>query len=281
MDIVTFKDFSWRYAGYRGWTLSNINLSIKKGEFIGIIGKIGSGRTTFCSSMLGLIPHFYPGLMEGEIIVDGVNVEKTSISELSTRVGLAFQSPANQLTGAGTTIEEELAFGLQNLGIPYKEMHKKVRDMLKLIGLEHFGKRSPFELSGGQQQKVAIASVLIMNPKILVLDEPTSQLDPLGTEQVFDMVKKLSKKGITIIMSTNNINYLSKFADRIVLFDNKIVKVDTPDKILTDVELLREHALTHSDITEVSIRLKKMGLYNKELLVDFDDLKKVIEGLIK
>ncbi|MDD4352841.1 MAG: ABC transporter ATP-binding protein [Candidatus Nanoarchaeia archaeon] len=281
MDIINFKNFSWKYSGYRGWTLHNINISIKKGEFIGIIGKIGSGRTTFCSSMLGLVPHFYPGIMEGEIIIDGVNVKETSISELSSHVGLAFQSPANQLTGAGTTIEEELAFGLQNLGVPYEEMNKRIKDMLKLIGLEKFGKRSPFELSGGQQQKVAIASVLIMNPNVLVLDEPTSQLDPLGTEQVFDMVKKLSKKGITIIMSTNNINYLSKFADRIVLFDNAIIKVDTPNKILTDIELLKKHSLTHSDITEVSIRLKKMGLYKGELLVNLEDLKKVVQGLIK
>ena len=281
MDIVTFKNFSWKYSGYRGWTLHNINLSINKGEFIGIIGKIGSGRTTFCSSMLGLIPHFYPGIMEGEIIVDGINVKEASISELSTHVGLAFQSPANQLTGAGTTNEEELAFGLQNLGVPSEEMHKRVKEMLELIGLENFSKRSPFELSGGQQQKIAIASVLIMNPTVLVLDEPTSQLDPLGTEQVFDMVKKLSKKGITIIMSTNNINYLSRFADRIVLFDNKIVNVDTPNKILTDVNLLSKHSLTHSDITEVSIRLKKMGLYKGELLVNFEDLKKVVTELIK
>jgi len=120
-----------------------------------------------------------------------------------------------------------------------------------------------------------------MNPNVLVLDEPTSQLDPLGTEQVFDMVKKLSKKGMTIIMSTNNINYLSRFADRIVLFDNKIVNVDTPNKILTDVNLLSKHSLTHSDITEVSIRLKKMGLYKGELLVNFEDLKKVVTELIK
>jgi energy-coupling factor transporter ATP-binding protein EcfA2 len=281
MDIVNFKNFSWKYSGYVGWTLHNINLSINKGEFIGIIGKIGSGRTTFCSSMLGLIPHFYPGIMQGKIIINGVNVQETSIAELSTHVGLAFQSPSNQLTGAGTTIKEELAFGLQNLGVPYKEMDKRIKNMLKLIGLEKFGKRSPFELSGGQQQKVAIASVLIMNPKILVLDEPTSQLDPLGTEQVFDMVKKLSKKGITIIMSSNKVNYLSKFADKIVVFDNKIVKVDTPNEILTDVNLLKNHSLTHSDITEVSIRLKKMGLYKGNLLVNFNDLKKVIMGLIK
>jgi len=281
MDIITFKNFSWKYSGYRGWTLHDINLSIAKGEFIGIIGKIGSGRTTFCSSMLGLIPHFYPGIMEGEIIIDGVNVEKSSISKLSSIVGLAFQSPSNQLTGAGTTIEEELAFGLQNLGVPYEEMHKRVSEMLKIIGLEKFRKRSPFELSGGQQQKVAIASVLIMNPKILVLDEPTSQLDPLGTEQVFDLVKKLSKKGITIIMSTNNIDYLSKFADRIILFDNEVVKVDTPKKILTDIELLKKHSLTHSVITDVSMKLKKYGLYHKDLIIDFDELKNVIKGMIK
>ncbi|MDD2678802.1 MAG: ABC transporter ATP-binding protein [Candidatus Nanoarchaeia archaeon] len=281
MDIITYKNFSWRYSGYKGWTLHNINLSIKKGEFIGIIGKIGSGRTTFCSSMLGLIPHFYPGTMQGEIIINGLNVKKSKIADLSKCVGLAFQSPANQLTGAGTTVEEELAFGLQNLGVPYEEMHKRVDDMLNLIGLEKFRKRSPFELSGGQQQKVAIASVLIMNPNILVLDEPTSQLDPLGTEQVFDLIKKLSKTGITIMISTNNVDYLSRFADRIILFDNKIVKIDTPKKILTDINLLKKHSLTHSNITEVSLRLKKMNLSKKELAIDFAELKKEIEEIMK
>nr|MBD3312163.1 ATP-binding cassette domain-containing protein [archaeon] len=282
MAIVKFKDFSWTYQGYKKPTLRNINLSVKEGEFLGVIGRVGSGRSTFCMTMLGLIPHFFPGRIKGELVVDGLSVEESSIAELSTRVGLIFQSPDTQLTGAGTTVEEELAFGLENLGVPQKEMNKRVKKMVKLIGLESFRNRSPFELSGGQQQKVAIASVLIMQPRILVLDEPTAQLDPLGTSQVFDLIKKLAKKGITIILNTQKINYLAEFADRVAILNkNKLVKVDKARKILTDVKLLRRNGIIPSVYTQLSEQLIKEGLYKGSLCLTLGDAKKMIKKVVK
>lgn len=282
MAIVTFKDFSWTYQGYRKPTLKKINLEVKEGEFLGIIGSVGSGRSTFCMSILGLIPHFLTGKFEGELMVDGLAVEESSIAELSARVGLVFQSPENQLTGAGTSVKEELAFGLENLGVPRKKMFKRVKKMIKLIGLESFKDRTPFELSGGQQQKVAIASVLIMEPKILVLDEPTAQLDPLGTKQVFDLIKKLAKKGITIILNTQKIDYLAEFADRVAIInDKRLVKVGKTRSILTNVKLLRRNSVTPSVYTRLSEKLIKKGLYKGGLSLTLGDAEKMVKKVMK
>ncbi len=277
MAIVEFKNFSWNYSGYRSKVLRNINLSINKGEFFGIIGGVGSGRTTFCSAIMGLVPHLYPGNIDGELIVDGLNTEKSSMSDLSTRVGLIMQSPDTQLTGAGMNVEEELSFGLENLGTPRKEMIKRVKKMIKLIGLESFKYRNPFELSGGQQQKVAIASVLIMQPEILVLDEPTAQLDPLGTTLVFNLIKKLARKGITIILNTQKIDYLAEFADRVaILNDNEIRKVGKTREVLTDINLLKKNRIISSDFTQLSNELINRKLYKGALCMTLNDAKEMI-----
>jgi energy-coupling factor transport system ATP-binding protein len=136
--------------------LKALTLRLRKASFVGLIGRVGSGKTSLCSSLLGLIPYFYPGETQGELLVDGLKVGESSIAGVIKHVGLVFQSPINQLSGAGTTVEEELAFGLENLGVPRSEMVKRIDSMIKLIGLESFSKRSPFELSGGQQQRVLL-----------------------------------------------------------------------------------------------------------------------------
>ena len=281
MAVVEFNNLSWAYSGYKTPILKNINLKVNKGEFLGVMGNVGSGRTSFCTSLLGLIPHFYPGKMSGELIVDGLSVKESSISELSTRVGLAFQSPINQLSGAGMTVEEELAFGLENLGVPRKEIIRRVNEMVKMVGLESFSKRSPLELSGGQQQKVAIASVLIMNPKVLVLDEPTAQLDPLGTSQVFDLVKKLANKGMTIILVSNKIDYLAEFADRVAILKNSIVKVGSAREVLTNINLLKRNNLIPSTMTTLSYELRKRKLWKGELALNLKDAEEIVRKVIK
>ena len=249
---------------------------------MGLIGRVSSGRSSLCSAFLGLIPHFYPGEFTGSLIVDGLSVNDSSIAKLSTHVGLVFQSPVNQLSGAGTTVEEELAFGLENLGVPHSEMVRRVNEMLKLIGLTSFRKRSPFELSGGQQQKVAIASVLIMDPKVLVMDEPTAQLDPLGSRLVFDFIKKLTKRGITIILNTQDINQLAEFADRVLVMDNgMIVRDGTARDVLTDINCLNSHGINPSDLTLLSSELKKRGLYKGHLCLTMRDAELMVKKVIK
>jgi len=261
--------------------LKNINFKINKGEFVGLIGRVSSGRSSLCSAFLGLIPYFYPGEFTGSLIVDGLSVSESSIAKLSTHVGLVFQSPVNQLSGAGTTVEEELAFGLENLGVPRDEMVKRVNEMLKMVGLTSFRKRSPFELSGGQQQKVAIASVLIMEPKVLVMDEPTAQLDPLGSRLVFDFIKKLTKKGITIILNTQDVNQLAEFADRVLIMDDgKIVRDGTAREVLTDINCLKSHGVTPSDLVLLSDELKRSGLYKGPLCLTMSDAKKMVKKVI-
>lgn len=277
MGVIEFKNYYWSYKGYKGFTLKNLNLSIKKGEFLGIIGPVDTGRSTFCMSILGLVPHLFPGKIKGELIVDGLNVEESELADLSQKVGLVLQSPETQLTGAGISVEEELAFGLQNIGISRKEMIKRVNKMIKLLELTPFRKRSPYELSGGQQQKVAIASVLIMNPKILVLDEPTAKLDPLGTKQVFDFIKKLSRKGITIILNSQKIDYLAEFADRICLMNNnKIIKLGNTREVLTNIKLLKRNGVQPSVFTTLSYELKREKKYKGKLCLTMKDAEKMM-----
>lgn len=282
MGVVSFKDFTWTYSGSRKPILKKIKLDIREGEFHGLIGGVGSGRTTLSMTILGLVPHMYPGTFKGGVVVDGLNVEESSISQLSTRVGLVMQSPETQLTGAGTSVEEELAFGLENLGVPREEMRKRVNEMVELIGLESFRHRSPFELSGGQQQKVAIASVLIMEPKIIVLDEPTAQLDPLGTRQVFNLVDKLKNKGITVLLNTQKVEYLAEFADRVtILKDGEVKRTGKTREILTNVKLLEKHGIRPTVFTELCRALKEKKVYEGDDWLTLSDAQKGLEEVKK
>ena len=152
---------------------------------IGIIGRNGAGKSTLCQALVGLVPHFYRGAYGGKVTVAGLEVMKNSVSRLSAKVGIVFQNPFTQVTGSKWTVYEEVAFGLENMGVPRKEIIERVDFALHLLGLEDVKDRNPFDLSGGQAQRMAIAGVIALKPEIIVLDEPTSQLDPQGTEEVF------------------------------------------------------------------------------------------------
>ncbi len=278
MAIIEFNNFSWTYYNKEEHDLHNINLRINKGEFIGIIGPTGSGKTALCYSIIGVIPHLSQGeIKSGEVIVNGLRTSEHSIGELALSVGLIMQSPQSQLTGAGLTIEEEVAFGLENYGVPRREMKDKIKRVLKKVGLYELRKRSPFEVSGGQQQKVAIASVLALEPEIIILDEPTGYLDPWGTNAVLSLVKQLNNEGKTIILVTHKLEYLSQYADRIILFNNgRVIRDDTPNKILSNYELLRKNGLTPLPVTILG---KELGL--SSLPSNINDCVKSIKEWLK
>ncbi len=234
MNAISIKNLKYRYPGTKVNALSDINLEISKGEFIGLIGKNGSGKSTLAQALLGIVPNFYKGLYAGEVIVCGINVAEASIDDLSEKIGLVFQNPFNQVTGAKETVYEEIAFGLENFGVPRDEMKKRIDNCLALLDIQKYKDRSPFDLSGGQMQRVAIASIIAMNPEIIILDEPTSQLDPQGSEDVFKAVKKLSESGITIILVSHKMEKLAQYSDRIILLDNgHLLAFDTPEKIFS------------------------------------------------
>ncbi len=239
MAYISVKNLKYRYPKTKNLALDGINLEIEKGEFIGIIGKNGSGKSTLCQAFIGLVPHFFRGAYGGSVkIGDDMDVLHSTVPEICQKVGLVFQNPFNQLSGAKDTVFEEVAFGLQNFGISKEEIKNRVQEALKLLDMEAYCDRNPFDLSGGQMQRVALASVLAMKPEVLILDEPTSQLDPAGTEEVFQAVDTLAKSGITIIMVEQKIEKLAKYCDKLLLLnEGKQIAFDRPEIVFSRPDL--------------------------------------------
>lgn len=238
MPVIAVENLKYRYPHADALALDGLTFTVEKGEFIGIVGANGAGKSTLSQALIGLVPQFYNGAYGGRVLIDGLPAESTPISELCCKVGLVFQNPFNQLSGAKDNVYEEVAFGMQNLGVPRAEMHRRTENALKLLDIWQFRDRNPFDLSGGQMQRVAIASILVMEPDIIVLDEPTSQLDPQGSEEVFRTVDKLAHSDITILMIEQKIEKIAAYCDRILLLhQGHQIAFDTPQKVFSRPDL--------------------------------------------
>ncbi|MFN3309909.1 MAG: energy-coupling factor ABC transporter ATP-binding protein, partial [Anaerolineales bacterium] len=241
-----------------------INLEIEEGEFIAIIGPNGAGKSTLCYTLAGFIPHFYKGELQGTVEVDGRSTQDSNLSDWVLKVGLVFQNPFNQISGAKYTVFEEVAFGLENRGVPRNEMIQRVEEVLEMTGIADLAARSPYSLSGGQQQRVALASILVMQPKVLVLDEPTSQMDPIGTREVFGVIRKMAEKGMTVVMAEHKMEWIAQFADRVfALWEGKIFLEGKPQQVLTD-ERLAEKGFGVSRYTTTARLALSRGLWQAE-----------------
>ncbi len=238
MSVITVENLRYRYPHAKELALDGLDFSVEKGEFIGIIGENGAGKSTLSQAIMGLVPQFYKGAYGGTVMVDGIEAGRTPVAQLCGHVGLVFQNPFNQLSGAKDNVYEEVAFGMQNLGVPAEEMKSRVEEALKLLDIWQYRDRNPFDLSGGQMQRVAIASVLVMRPDVMILDEPTSQLDPEGSDEVFKAVETLTGSGITILMIEQKIEKLAAYCDRILLLHKgKQIAFDTPQKVFSMPDL--------------------------------------------
>ena len=238
MSVITVENLRYRYPHAKELALDGLDFSVEKGEFIGIIGENGAGKSTLSQALMGLVPQFYKGAYGGTVMVDGIEAGRTPVAQLCGHVGLVFQNPFNQLSGAKDNVYEEVAFGMQNLGVPAEEMKNRVEEALKLLDIWQYRARNPFDLSGGQMQRVAIASVLVMRPDVMILDEPTSQLDPEGSDEVFKAVETLTGSGITILMIEQKIEKLAAYCDRILLLHKgKQIAFDTPQKVFSMPDL--------------------------------------------
>jgi len=207
--------------------MEKVTLSVEKGEFVILTGPSGCGKTTLCRCLNGLIPNFYSGNLEGELEVDGINVSGRPTAELATHVGFVFQNPENQLFSL--SVERDVAFGLENLGVPRKEALERVQWAMEATGIVDLRDKAPYELSGGQQQRAAIAGVLAMRPSILVLDEPTSFLDPKSAEEIIRVIAKLnSELGLTTLLVEHRLDIVSRYANRVIVMDNGKIALDGP-----------------------------------------------------
>ena len=238
MTYIKVEHLKYRYPNTKKLALDDLNFEIEKGSFIGIAGKNGAGKSTLCQAFSGLVPQFFKGAYGGTIMIGGQEAAKEPVSKLCRTVGLVFQNPFNQLSGAKETVFEEIAFGLQNFGVSKEEMIQRVNEVMELLDISAYRDRNPFDLSGGQMQRVALAGILAMKPEVIILDEPTSQLDPAGSEEVFAAVDKLAKSGITIIMVEQKLEKLAEYCDKILLLhEGKQIAYDTPDRIFSREDL--------------------------------------------
>ena len=236
MAVIEAKNLTYTYPGGTKPSIKDVSLKVEQGEFVLITGPSGCGKTTLCRCFNGLIPHFYQGELKGEITVADMDVTKHETHAMAKNVGLVFQNPENQLFAL--SVEKDVAFGLENLGMPREEMQKRVEWALKLTDIYDLRERSPHEVSGGQQQRVAIAAVLAMQPEIIVLDEPTSFLDPLSAEKIFEVIHDLNKKlGLTVVLVEHRLDLTAKYADHIIIMDEGAVCFDgNPREILNTEE---------------------------------------------
>ena len=238
MAYIKIENLKYRYPNTTKLALDGLDFEIEKGSFIGIIGENGAGKSTLCQAFNGLVPGFFKGAYGGKVLIGDTEVAKTTVSKLCQKVGLVFQNPFNQLSGAKETVFEEIAFGLQNFGVPKEEMISRVNEVMELLDIADYRDRNPFDLSGGQMQRVALAGILAMKPEVIVLDEPTSQLDPAGSEEVFAAVDKLAKSGITIIMVEQKLEKLAEYCDRILLLhQGNQIAFDSPEQIFSREDL--------------------------------------------
>jgi len=236
LAVIETKSLTYTYAGRTEPSIQDVSITIEKGEFVVLTGPSGCGKTTLCRCFNGLVPHFYGGKLEGELVAAGLKVTEHPISELALHVGLVFQNPENQLFAL--SVEKDVAFGLENIGMPRDKIRERVDWSLEMAGIQDLRDRAPHELSGGQQQRVAIASVLAMQPEIMVLDEPTSFLDPLGAQTIFEVISKLNKQlSITVILVEHRLDLASKYANHVIIMDEgKVVLDGEPRKIFSSEE---------------------------------------------
>ncbi len=265
MKKILVENLKYRYPLNDKLALKGISFEVNEGEFIGIIGQNLSGKSTLCQAIVGLVPHFYKGAYGGRVVIDGIEVGKSEVLEISKKVGIVFQNPFTQVTGSKLTVYEEIAFGLENMGISRDEMIERIDYSLKLLDIYKYKDRNPFDLSGGQMQRMAIASIIAMRPDIIVLDEPTSQLDPQGSEEVFRAVQDLSNQGMTVIMVEHKIEKIAKYSNRVMLLDDgKIIDFDVPSKIFSRDDLI-DHGIAAPAFTRIcrglGIKNNKTGLY--------------------
>jgi len=258
MAKIHLEEFSFRYTNQRDQALEEVSLSVEEGELLGIVGKTGAGKTTLLSAISGIIPFNVDGGRSGMVYIDGSPIEEyASLQNLSSKVSMVLETPENQLFNLH--VYDEIIWGLENHGFNNDEIAERADRALDLFGLEEFGDRITYNLSGGEKQKVAIASIYAMGPEIMLLDEPTSQLDPIGTEMVFDAVDQLVEEGITIVMAEHKINELAEYADRIALLnDGRVERVDSTRSFLLDAAELS--AVDPPQVTELGMRLADDGL---------------------
>lgn len=263
MTAIEVNDFTYTYPNCQSPALRNINLQIESGQIVAVIGANAAGKSTLCLALTGLIPSVFQGEMQGSITLLGMDTRHHSTADWGGRIGLALQNPNNQLSGICGSVYEEVAFGLENFGVPPDEMPQRIERVLRQVGLYEQRDRSPFHLSGGQQQRLALASVLALQPSLLVLDEPTSMLDPRGKQEVFVLVQSLARDGCTVVIAEHHLEWIAEHAARVIaLAEGSVILDGNPQQVLNS-PLLVEKGIGWQRCTQAAAIARKRGLWSQ------------------
>lgn len=261
MAVIEVVNLTYHYPASTGPALHNLSFQVGEGEMVAIIGGNNAGKSTLCYTLSGYAPHFFQGKLAGVVRVLGQETAVTPLPQLVTQIGLVFQNPAAQMSGARFSVAEEVAFGLENLGVPRADIGERVTQALALAGVANLAERPPLALSGGQQQRVALAAMLALQLPILVLDEPTAQLDPQGNTAVFTLLRRLSQQRTTLVMATHKLEWVAAVADRVLLLhDGELIANGSPHTILTRPDL-PAFGLRPLRYTEAARLARKQGLW--------------------
>jgi energy-coupling factor transporter ATP-binding protein EcfA2 len=280
--LIKLKDFTFCYSGTQKPALEGVNLEIEDGEFVLVTGPSGGGKSSLCRCLNGLIPHFYGGEVTGRVEVEGLDTLKHSTKELATKVGMIFQDPENQLVTMD--VEREIAFGMENLAFPRNLMAKRLEESLDTLGISSLRHRQVHELSGGEKQKVAIASVLALHPKILILDEPTSELDPKSAEEVLVIVQRLNDElGITVILIEHRLDRVIQHVDRLVVLDEGRVVADgnTRDILSNSYQEITKIGVGMPPIMKLAQELKNAGISINSMPLTVKEGRIMLNGVFK
>lgn len=275
--LIEFADFSFKYIGSDSLALRKINLSIEPGEFILVTGPSGCGKTTLCRAINGLVPQFHRGYIAGHVYVDGKDTRNSRVAELAPIAGIMFQNPANQLVTLN--VAKEIAFGPENLGVQPSVIRERVERLIKSLGLEDLREKHPYEMSGGQQQMVAMAATLSLQPKILVADEPTSNLDPKSAVKLLGILAELNRNGMTILLVEHRLDLVSRDASRILLMDKGSIVADGPPREVLTSPIAEDIGIGIPKATTVYRHLKSKGIDIGDVPLSGEELASTVEGM--
>jgi energy-coupling factor transport system ATP-binding protein len=277
MAKIELKEVSYKYPFTRDLALKDITHTFDPGKFYGIIGENGGGKTTLCNLIRGLVPHFYKGKLTGEVTVDGIDIREWDLGELSAQIGYVFENPFTQISGIKPTVFEEVAMGLENLGFPKEEIIERVTNVCKLLKIDDLIKNNPNELSGGQRQRVAFASIIVMDTEMLIIDEPTSQLDPEGTEDVFEIIKTLKNSNKTIILVEHKIDMIAEYCDEIlVMNEGTIFFSGATQEILSNAKIM-EYGATLPQTAIFGHEMVKAGKPLERIPITLDEAVSLVK----
>ncbi|HVO21981.1 MAG TPA: ATP-binding cassette domain-containing protein [Anaeromyxobacter sp.] len=271
MNAVTIRGLGWKYSGRDSFAIEGVDLDIAQNAFVSVVGPNEHGKTTLVSCIKGIIPHSFHGVWRGTVEVLGQDVRELSAQRLAELVGFVFADPEAQFTSM--TVEEELAFGLENIGLSLAEIDRRLAWVSELTGIGGLWDKSPYEISGGQKQRVAIASVLAMKPRILILDEPTSMLDPLGKDAIFSILADVKREAdVTVVVVEHNVEQVAPLSDLMVLIHGgRVARAGPPEEFFQDCDWLVQHGIQPPQATTFLDRLRREGLFTGRLSPRFEE----------